>query len=78
MLLSLFVLLILLGSHLLRVQRKQNDQRPFSETFNRKIEQLLEHFSIPGLAISVVQDDEILARVCTCQHHRRLTLTEHP
>ncbi|RAH69999.1 putative penicillin-binding protein [Aspergillus aculeatinus CBS 121060] len=62
MLLSLFVLLILLGSHLLRVQQKQSDQRPFSETFNRKIEQLLEHFSIPGLAISVVQDDEILAR----------------
>ncbi|RAH86209.1 beta-lactamase/transpeptidase-like protein, partial [Aspergillus japonicus CBS 114.51] len=45
-----------------QIPPNQSNSKLFTKAFDRRIKHLLEHFSIPGLAISVVQDDEILAR----------------
>ncbi|KAJ6021712.1 penicillin-binding protein [Penicillium herquei] len=62
MLLFLLVGVMILASHLSVVTQNQLGRTPFTSEFDKNIRSILDNFDIPGLAISVVQHENVFFR----------------
>lgn len=62
----------------LQIPRDDHDSSPLNEAFENKVNWALEHFRIPGLAVSVVRGEDIFAKVSIHMAMSILVAVSHP